>query len=183
MKNAVPPRSSRFGHTMLRSAPMRYLIAELITFGCLFAGMILAREWRPVGVPVGTLIAFLGGTLITIYYLYKVLGSSAGWVLPLTLLMLGNAVLGNMVIGNGTVYDAAHPRGTHLVITGTYWTAWGSLLGAIAITVALAAASGERWARRHPPRDRFEALARPRGRLAGLWLPAYSRESGSRISS
>jgi hypothetical protein len=183
MKNEVPPRSNRLGRTILRIAPMRYLIAELITFGCLFAGMILAREWRPVGIPVGTLTAFLGGTLVTIYYLYKVLGSSAGWVLPLTLLMLGNAVLGNMVIGNGTVYDAAHPRGTHLVITGTYWITWGALLGAIAVTVALAAASGERWTRRHPPGDRFEALARPRGRLAGLWLPAYPRESRSGISS
>jgi hypothetical protein len=182
MRNAVPRRSSRLGRTMLRSAPMRYLIAELITFGCLFAGMIVAREWRPVGVPVGTLIAFLGGTLVTIYYLYRVLGSSAGWVMPLTLLMLGNAVLSNMVIGNGTVYDAAHPRGTHLVITGTYWIAWWALLGAIAVTVILAAASGERWTRRHPPRDRFGALARPRGRLADLWLPGYPRESG-RISS
>ena len=183
MRNAVPPQSSRLRRTMLRIAPVRYLIAELITFGCLFAGMVLAREWRPVGVPVGTLIAFLGGTVVTIYYLYKVLGSSAGWVVPLTLLMIGNAVLGNMVIGNGTVYDAAHPRGTHLIITGTYWLAWGTLLGAIAVTVAVAAASGERWTRRHPPGDRFEALARPRGRLAGLWLPAYPRESRSGISS
>jgi hypothetical protein len=175
MNNAISPPSSRFGRTILRRAPMRYLIAELITFGCLLAGQVLAREWRPVGVPVGTLIAFLGGTLVTIYYLYKVLGSSAGWVLPLTLLMLGNAVLGNMVIGNGTAYDAAHPRGTQLVITGTYWIAWGALLGAIAVTVALAAASGERWTRRH----QFEALARPRGRLAGLWLPGYPGASGS----
>lgn len=61
---------------------------------------------------------------------------------------------------------------SHLVITGTYWLAWGALLGAIAVTVAVAAASGERWTRRHQPRDRFDALARPRGRLARLWLPA-----------
>jgi hypothetical protein len=148
-----PTGLSRPARTIFRIAPARYLIAELITFGCLFAGMVLAQDWRPVGVPAGTLIAFLGGTVVTIYYLYKVLCSSAGWVVPLTLLMIGNAVLGNMVIGNYTVYDAAHPNGTHLIITGTYWLAWGTLLGAIAVTVALAAASGERWTRRHPPHD------------------------------
>jgi hypothetical protein len=162
---------------MLRIPAARYLIAELITFGCLFTGTMLAREARPAGGPPGTLIALMGGTILTTYYLYKVLGSSAGWVVPLLLLMMANTVLGNTVLVDNTVYNAAHPHGTHLVITGTYWLAWGALMGATAITVALAAASGERWARRHPPRDRLDGLARSRGRLAFLWLPFTHPES------
>ena len=46
-----------------------------------------------------------------------------------------------MMAGNADFYDTAHPGGMHLAITGTYWLAWGTLLGAAAVTVAAAAAS------------------------------------------
>lgn len=165
------------GQAIFRIAPVRYLAAELIIFGCLLVGMLLVRYARPAGVPVGMLLAFIGGTLATIYYLYRVVGSSGGWIVPLTLLMLVTVILGDVITGNYTVYDASHPGGTHLAVTGNYWLAWGVLLGAVATTVALAAATGERWTRRHLPGNRFGVLAHARGSLAGLWLPKPDHES------
>jgi hypothetical protein len=65
MSSAVPSGSARLGRAMLRIPAARYLAAELITFGCLFTGTMLAREARPAGGPPGTLIALMGGTILT----------------------------------------------------------------------------------------------------------------------
>jgi hypothetical protein len=166
-------RPSPLTQALLSVVVVRWLVAELLALGCLTVGITIAWLWRGPGAPLGFLIALMGGTILTTYYLYKVLGASAGWAIPLTLLLLAATILGNMVAGNGTVTDSAHPSGTHLVVTGTYWLALGAITGAIALTVAVAAASGERWTRHHSPHDRFEAVARSRASLAGLWHPAY----------
>jgi len=173
------PRTSQPVGAPFRFAPARYLIAELIPFGFILIALILAREFRTVGAAVGFSIAFLCGTFLTAYYLYKVLGSSAAWCFPLVLLMYAQTDLAGPVLRIGIVYDAAHPHGTRQFATGTDWLAWGSALGAIAVLVALAAATGERWTRRHQPRDRLDAISRVRGSLAWLWLASYGpRERG-----
>jgi hypothetical protein len=164
-------RPSHIAQALLRVTVVRWLAAELLALGCLAIGITIAWLWRGPGAPLGFLIALIGGTIFTTYYLYKVLGASAGWAIPLTLLLLAATILGDVVAGNGTVTDSAHP-GTHLVVTSTYWLALIALTGAIALTVAAAAASGEHWTRRHLPRDRFDAVAGPRASLAGLWRPA-----------
>ena len=166
-------RPSPITQALLSVAVMRWLTAELLALGCLAVGITTAWLWRGPGAPLGFLIALMGGTIFTTYYLYKVLGASAGWAIPLTLLLLAATILGDIVAGNGTVTDSAHPRGTHLAVTGTYWLALAAITGAIALIVTVAAASGERWTRHHPPRDRFDAIARSRASLAGLWHPAY----------
>jgi hypothetical protein len=167
------PRTSRPVGALFRFAPARYLIAELIPFGFILMALLLAREFRTIGAAVGFSIAFIGGTFVTTYYLYKVLGSSAAWCFPLVLLMYAQTDLASTILGIGIVYDAAHPHGTRPVATGTDWLAWGSALGAIAVLVALAAATGERWTRRHQPRDRLDATSRVRGGMAWLWLASY----------
>jgi hypothetical protein len=166
-----PP--SRITQALLHVRFARWLVAELTALGCLTTGITIAWLWRGPGAPLGFLIALMGGTIFTTYYLYKVLGASAGWAIPLTLLLLAATILGDIVAGNGTVTDSAHPGGTHLVVTGTYWLALGAITAAIALIVAVAAASGEHWTRHHPPRDRFDAVARPRASLAGLWNPEF----------
>jgi hypothetical protein len=166
-------RPSRIAQGLLSVMVVRWLAAELLALGCLAIGITVAWLWRGPGAPLGFLIALIGGTIFTTYYLYKVLGASAGWAIPLTLLLLAAAILGDIVAGNGTVTDSAHPRGMHLVITGTYWLALGALTAAIALTVAAAATSGEHWIRHHLPRDRFDAIVRSRASLASLWNHAY----------
>ncbi len=169
MNGALPPPT----RWPFRSALARYLIAELIPFVSLSVGLLMMKELQPYGAPFGAVIALLGGSVGTFYYAYKVLGSSGGWAFPLILLALASTDLGSMVTGIGVVYDAAHPHGTQPVATATYWLAWGSVLGATAVTVALAVATGERWTRRHLPRDKYDAMLRSRGEYAFLWLASY----------
>ncbi len=49
MSNPVPSGSARLARAMLRIPTARYLVAELITFGCLFTGTMLAREAGSAG--------------------------------------------------------------------------------------------------------------------------------------
>src|SRR5215472_2498804 len=86
------------GRTILRIAPVRWLVAELIPFGCLFGGLGLARL-RPVGTPFGVLIALIGGVVFTFYYLYRVLGGASPWVVPLLVVHLPTAFLGLLIFG------------------------------------------------------------------------------------
>jgi hypothetical protein len=114
---------------------MRWLAAELIPFGCLFAGLLLAWAGAP---PVGFILAFIGGTVLACWYLNWVQDTHLAWAVPLILLMLPATVVGDCIFG--------HPvsHGQPLVVTPAYWQAFGGLLAALAVAVALAVANGER---------------------------------------
>lgn len=118
-----------------RSRAVRWLAAEVIPFGCLFAGLLLAWAGAP---PVGFILAFIGGTVLTSWYLNWVQDTHAAWAVPLILLMLPATIVGDCIFG--------HPvsHGQPLVVTPAYWQAFVGLLAALAVTVALAAANGER---------------------------------------
>ena len=118
-----------------RSRAMRWLAAELIPFGCLFAGLLLAWAGAP---PVGFILAFIGGTVLACWYLNWVQDTHPAWAVPLILLMLPATIVGDCIFG--------HPvsHGQPLVVTPAYWQAFGGLLAALAVAVALAVANGER---------------------------------------
>lgn len=133
----APPSLPRRIATAMRDKPraMRWLAAELIPFGCLFAGLLVIWAGVP---PVGFFLAFLGGTVLTTWYLNWVQDTHAAWVLPLLFLVLPATIVGDCIFG--------HPisRDQPLVVTPAYWQAFGGLLAALAVTVALAIANGER---------------------------------------
>ena len=118
-----------------KSRATRWLVAELIPFGCLFVGLLVIWAGVP---PVGFFLAFLGGTVLTVWYLNWVQDTHAAWALPLLFLVLPAAYVGDCIFG--------HPvsHGRPLVVTPAYWQAFGGLLAALAVTVALAVANGER---------------------------------------
>jgi hypothetical protein len=111
----------------------RWLVAELIPFGCVFVGMVLI--WAGTS-PVGFILGFFGGTILTIWYLNWVLDTHPIWVLPLLGLMLPAVYVGDLVFGHSTSSSYA--------VTPAYWQAFGGLLAALAVTVALAVANGAR---------------------------------------
>jgi hypothetical protein len=169
---AVSGRAARRGPGLLRIAALRWLAAELIPFGCLVGGLALAREVRPAAA-AGYILALFAGTPLTIFYLYKVLGSAAAWVWAIAPLMIGSTVIGGILFGNSEVHTSQHPSGTRVVVTGTWWIVVAALAVVLALAVAGAIANGERWIARHAgnlPRTKFEKYARSRGTLARLWL-------------
>jgi hypothetical protein len=154
----------------MRIMPVRFLVAELIAFGCLIGGLELARAGSVATVictVIGSLFALVGTPVVTVYYLYRVLGAAPLWCIPLILLNIPAAYLGLIILGleKSTNQDGLPTR---IAITSTYWLAWGLLLGLIAVVVLLAAVSGERWMRRHPSRSEFSKY-NPRGGLTRSW--------------
>jgi hypothetical protein len=133
----APPSLPRRLAAAMRDQPRatRWLVAELIPFGCLFVGLLVIWAGVP---PVGFFLAFLGGTVLTVWYLNWVQDTHAAWALPLLFLLLPAAYVGDCIFG--------HPvsHGRPLVVTPAYWQAFGGLLAALAVTVALAVANGER---------------------------------------
>ncbi len=114
----------------------RWLAAELIPFGCLFSGMLLV--WARIG-PVGFILALVGGTTLTMWYLNWVQDTHPAWVMPLLGLLLPATIVGDSIFGH-----SVESKGSPLVVTPAYWQAFGGLLAALAVTVALAVANGER---------------------------------------
>lgn len=170
---AASRRAQRTG-AILRIAPVRWLIAELIPFGCLAAGLLVLRAWHPV-VVLGGLLATFGNFTLCVFYLYKVLGTALGWLLATFPLIIANVGIGSVTIARtATTVSAQHPNGVKVLATTSWWIAGACLAVALAVTVALAVANGERWIRHNGgnlPRNKFEAYVRPRGTLARLWLP------------
>lgn len=172
---ATLARPARPGGTILRVAAVRWTVAELIPFGCIAAGLLIIRAWPPV-VVVGGLLATFGNYAACVFYLYKVLGAATGWVLATFPLIIANVAVGSVTISGtaGTDPTPQHPLGVKTIATTSWWIAGACLAVALAVTVAFAAANGERWIRhnRHNlPRNKFEAYVRSRGALAWLWLP------------
>jgi hypothetical protein len=93
--------------------------------------------------PLGFLLAFLGGIILTAWYLNWVQDTHALWVFPLIGLMLSVTYVGDFIFGHPIVYHGYDPtpaRRRH----PAYWQAFGGLLAALAVTVALAIVNGER---------------------------------------
>jgi hypothetical protein len=116
--------------------PLRWLVAELIPFGSVFFGMLLT--WAGVA-PAGFILGFFGGVTLTVWYLNWVQDTHAVWVFPLIGLMLPAVYVGEIIFGH-----SATSGGEPIVVTPPYWQAFGGLLAAVAVTVALAVANGER---------------------------------------
>lgn len=121
----------------------RWLVAGLIPFGWLFIGVLLM--WAVV-VPVGFLLAIFVGIPSTVWYLNWVQDTHAAWVFPLLGFMIATTVVGDLIFGHITVHHdhGYDPVPAPLVVTPAYWQAFGGLLAALAVTVALAIANGER---------------------------------------
>ncbi len=88
--------------------------------------------------PVGLFLAFLGGTVLTVWYLNWVQDTHAAWVFPLLFLLLPATYVGDCIFGHPTSH------GQPLVVTPRLLAAFCGLLAALAVTVALAVANGER---------------------------------------
>ena len=164
------PVSQRLTLTILRMAPVRWLVAELIPFVGLTLGLMTAREWHPI-MAVGYFIALFGTYTLSILYLYKVIGTAVGWCLSLFPLIVANIWVGGVtIVGSATAQGSPHSAGTKIVATTSWWIAGTCLGAALAVTVAAAIINGERWMRRNLPRNKFAAYAQSRGALTRLWL-------------
>ena len=133
MTRSLPRRAA--GAMRAWPRPARWLTAELIPFGSLFIGMLVAWAGAPA---VGFILAFIGTTVATCWYLNWVQDTHAAWALPLILLVLPVTVVGDWIFGHPISY------GRPLIVTPGYWQVFGGLLAALAVTVALAVANGER---------------------------------------
>jgi hypothetical protein len=168
----VPRRAEQPAPTFLRHKAIRWLIAELIPFGCLAVGFTIIRAWPPAGF-IGFIIVLFGTPTATIFYLYKVLGASVFWIFPLMVLGFASAFVGDVIFAN-SAYLYENGAREELAVTSGWWLAAGCLALLLALTVAAAIVNGERWMRRNRfnlPRNQFEAFIRSRGTLARLWLP------------
>jgi len=114
---------------------LRWLVAELIPFGCVFVSMFLT--WAGAA-PVGFILGIFVGIHLTVVYLNWVEDTHGAWGLPLIGLMFPAVYVGEFLFGN------AVSKGEPLVVTPAYWQAFGGLLAALALTVALAIVNGER---------------------------------------
>jgi hypothetical protein len=166
----VTSTPGRPGPTVLRIRAVRWLAAELIPFGFLAIGVLIFWRWWP-GATLGFLIAVIAGVPLTVLFLYKVLGAAVAWIWPIVLVTLASTSF-----NAAAIHAAVSPpkTGTKVVVTSTWWLVGCGLAIVLAIIVALAAGSGERWLRRNRaglPRNKFEAFARSRGTMARLWLP------------
>lgn len=143
VRATAPPSLPRRLAGAMRDWPraVRWLVAELIPFGCLFLGLLVI--WAGVA-PVGFFLAFLGGTVLTIWYLNWVQDTHGAWALPLLFLLLPATYVGDSIFGHPIVHNGYDPTATSLVVTPAYWQAFAGLLAALAVAVALAVANGER---------------------------------------
>lgn len=174
MRAAAVGRPAQPERTLLRLAAVRRLIAELIPFGCLAIGFLVAREWRPV-VIVGFALASFGNYAMSVFYLHRVLGAAVGWVVALFPVILGNVVVGSVtIVGSATTRSPQNLGGSKTLTTTSWWIAMACLAVALALTVAAAVRNGERWIEHNQynlPRHKLETYIRSRGTLARLWLP------------
>jgi hypothetical protein len=119
-----------------RPRAVRWLVAELTPFGCVFVGMFLTWAGAP---PVGFLLGLFVGIPLTVWYLCWVQDAHSAWAFPLIGLMLPAVYVGESIFSH-----SSESNGEPLVVTPTYWQVFGGLLAAIAVTVALAVVNRER---------------------------------------
>jgi len=114
---------------------LRWLVAELIPFGFIFVAMVLTLVGAAL---VGFILGAFIGIPLTLVYLNWVQDAHSAWILPLIGLMFPAIYTGMLIFGH-TI-----SKGEPLVVTPAYWQAFGGLLAALAVTVALAVVNGER---------------------------------------
>lgn len=94
--------------TVLRIGPLRWLTAELIPLGCL--AIAAAITWmRPDYTLAGLMIGAIAAPVLGFLYLYKTLGASAWWLLPLALGAVGVCVFGAVAIPSMLLAHRGHP--------------------------------------------------------------------------
>jgi NADH:ubiquinone oxidoreductase subunit 5 (subunit L)/multisubunit Na+/H+ antiporter MnhA subunit len=131
------------------------------------------RLW-PAAASLGFLFALFGGSTATFFYLYKVLGASWVWSLPLIVLMIPLVFVAGVIFASSTFIQNSNGTKVELAVTSTWWLVGVCLAVLLVVTVTAAIVNGERWMRRNRfnlPRNQFEAFIRSRGTLAWLWLP------------
>jgi hypothetical protein len=167
----VPPRQT----TILRVAPLRWLIAELIPFGFLAIGVLPGAAWHPIAgifVAISLFASLFVGMPFSFIYLYKVHGTSAGWALPIILVYLCSLVMCVIATGQGQT-----DNGSRVVVTGALLIATAVLLTLLAVMIAGSVVTGERWVRRNQLKIApNEATSRVlpygnRGISSWMWLP------------
>jgi hypothetical protein len=161
----VPPRQT----TILRVAPLRWLIAELIPFGFLAIGVLPGTAWHPIA-GILILISLFAGAPFSFIYLFKVHGASAGWVLPIIVVYLGSLVVCSIAVGEGQ-------SSTPIVVTSIWLITIAVLLTVLAVTIAGSVVTGERWVRHNQlkiaPNEAVSWLLPygNRGISSWMWLP------------
>ena len=123
---------------------VRWLVAELIPLSWITLAMLVIWAGAP---PLGVGLGIFVAVPMTVVYLNWVQQTSPIWVFPLIGLMLPATYLEDIILHTPAVqsghawYDSSSGS---LVVTPAYWQALGGLLVALAVTVALACASGDR---------------------------------------
>jgi hypothetical protein len=171
--NVISPPATRHGSAIFRLAAVRWVTAELIPFGGLAIGFIIARAWEPLGF-VGYGLAVFGSWALCVIYFYRVLGAAGGWIAALFPLIIGNVWAGAVtIVGSAARGNPGQPH-VKIIATSSWWIATACLAVALAVTIMAAVLNGERWIRRnryHLPRSKSGSYPRTRGNLARLWLP------------
>jgi len=173
MMNVISPPATRPGPAIFRLAAVRWVTAELIPFGGLAIGLMIARAWEPLGF-VGYGLAVFGSWALCVIYFYRVLGAAGGWIAALFPLIIGNVWAGAVTIVGSAASGYPEQTPVKIIATSSWWIATACLAVTLAVTIMGAAVSGERWTRRHrsdPPRGKSRSYSRTRGNLARLWLP------------
>lgn len=99
---------ARVAAAVLRIGPLRWLIAELIPLSCLGIGATIT--WlRPDYALAGVMIGVMAAPILGFFYLYKTLGASAWWVLPLALSAMAVSVFGAVAIPGILLADRGQP--------------------------------------------------------------------------
>jgi hypothetical protein len=80
---------------------------------------------------------------VTLWYLNWVQDTDPAWIFPLLAVLLPITYIGYAIFGH------VESRGMALVVIPVYWQAFGGLLAALVVTVALAVANGERYRGRY----------------------------------
>lgn len=93
--------------TGLRIRPLRWLTAGLIPLG--FLAIAAAITWmRPDYALAGLMVGAIAAPVLGFLYLYKTLGASAWWVLPLALGAMGASVFGAVAIPSMLLAHRGH---------------------------------------------------------------------------
>ncbi|MGH3832289.1 MAG: hypothetical protein ACRDRS_17905 [Pseudonocardiaceae bacterium] len=99
---------ARAAAPVLRIGPLRWLTAELIPLGCLGIGALIT--WlRPDYALVGLMIGIMAAPVLGFIYLYKTLGASVWWVLPLVLGTMAVSIFGVVAIPGMLLEHRGHP--------------------------------------------------------------------------
>lgn len=155
MGTDLPGITYRACRVALRLPGVRWLLAELIPFGFLAAGLAVTLAGNPLHL-VGSLLATFANWAVCIVYFYRVLGAAAGWVTALFPLIVALTFEGNGVAE-----------------ASSRWAVTACLALTLAVVAGAAVRNGERWARcgrGRPPGRTLQAYSWSRGALTGLWL-------------